>query len=279
MAGDIARRLAWDVASVCQNACPGSAARWMGGLVANLPACVRSRSLSPADRHWDRAGARFRTSTRVLVSLPPSYTPCAREMYCRNVYLRTGLQMPTSGWVIDLGANQGLFSVWAAVNGADVVAVEAQQGYADRISHLAEHNAVAQRVHVEIAMASGVTVSGAKTGVLADDRLWAMTSHGAPTRPADISLPRLMSAYGIKRVGLLKVDIEGGEFAVFADSDLRWLDSVDQLALEVHPPFGDAIPLIGRLRACGFTVDLRDNNGGQVAPTCDRLEYAYCRRH
>ena len=88
-----------------------------------------------------------------------------------------------------------------------------------------------------------------------------------------------MSAHGIERVGLLKVDIEGGEFAVFADSDLRWLDSVDQIALEVHPAFGDAVPFIERLRTCGFTVDLRDNNGGQVAPASDRLEYAYCRRN
>ena len=39
-------------------------------------------------------------------------------MYCRNVYLRTGLTMPATGWVIDLGANRGLFSVWAAVTGA-----------------------------------------------------------------------------------------------------------------------------------------------------------------
>ena len=27
-------------------------------------------------------------------------------MYCRNVYLRTGLTMPAQGWVVDLGANR-----------------------------------------------------------------------------------------------------------------------------------------------------------------------------
>jgi FkbM family methyltransferase len=278
MNSSLARRFTGDVVSVCQRAAPASAGAWLGALVANLPACVRSRSLCPADQRWARAGARFRTSTGATVRLPPTHTPCAREMYCRNVYLRTGLTMPAHGWVIDLGANQGLFSVWAALSGASVVAVEAQQGFAKEINDLAAYNGVTQRVHVETAMASGVTVSGSKVGVVADDHRWATTSHGAPTRPADLSLPDLMSAYRIDRVGLLKSDIEGGEFAVFADRDLSWLEKVDQLALEVHPIFGDAASLVERLEHQGFAVDLRDNDDGRVPPDSDCLEYVYCRR-
>jgi FkbM family methyltransferase len=273
-----ARRAVGDVVSVCQNACPASAARWIGALATSLPKCMVSHSLQPADRHWARVGARFRTPTKTIISLPPCYTPGAREMYCRNVYLRTGLTMPTSGWVVDLGANQGLFSVWAALAGANVVAVEAQQGFAAEISDLAVHNRVAPRVHIEIAMASGVTVSGATVGVVADDQQWAMTSHGAPTRPADVSLPELMATYRIDRVGLLKVDIEGGEFGLFADSDLIWLEKVDQIALEVHCDFGDARYLIDRLVDHRFDVDLRDNDGQRVPVTSRGLQYAYGRR-
>src|SRR5487761_1479777 len=84
-----------------------------------------------------------------------------REMYCRNVYLRTGLVMPRAGWVVDLGANHGLFSVWAAMAGAQVVAVEAQQGFAPIIGGLAAHNGVAARVRVETAIAGGVRTPGA----------------------------------------------------------------------------------------------------------------------
>lgn len=49
-----------------------------------------------------------------------------------------------------------------------------------------------------------------------------------------------MSTYQIDRVGQLRIDIEGGEFAVFADSDLRWLEQVDQIALDLHLDYGDA---------------------------------------
>jgi FkbM family methyltransferase len=248
-------------------------------LTARLPQCARSRSLRPADQIWARTGARFRAPGGAVLSLPGPYTSGAREMYCRNVYLRTGLRMPGDGWVVDLGANRGLFSVWAAVAGAQVVAVEAQQGFAPVIQALAAHNGVTDRVHVEIAMASGVVVSGATVGAAADDRRWAATSHGAPARPADLSMRQLIAKYQIDRVGLLKVDIEGAEFALLAAAEeLGWLARVDQLVLELHGGCGAVAPLVGRLRSRGFTVDLRDNDGRPVTATSGRLDYAYCAR-
>jgi FkbM family methyltransferase len=200
-------------------------------------------------------------------------------MYCRNVYLRTGLVMPATGWVVDLGANCGLFSVWAAISGATVLAVDAQRGFARRIEELARRNHVADRVHVEIAVAGGVTTQGASVGVVADDRRWAAASHGAPVRPAGVSVPELMARHGISRIGLLKIDIEGGEFAVLAAGEnLEWLQRVRQLVLELHCDFGDSASLIARLRAQGFRVDVRDNDGRVVTTGSPRIDYVYCRR-
>jgi FkbM family methyltransferase len=158
-----------------------------------------------------------------------------------------------------------------------VVAVEAQHGFATEIQNLADHNGVGERVHIEIAMASGAIASGAAVGILADDHRWATTSHGGATRPADVSVPQLMAAYRIDRIGLMKVDIEGGEYAVLAEGeDLRWLKQVDQIVVEVHRGYGDAAALIERLRDYGFVVDLRDNDGLAIT-TADHPDYAYCR--
>jgi len=67
-----------------------------------------------------------------------------------------------------------------------------------------------------------------------------------------MSVPQVISAYQIGRIGLMKIDIEGGEFAVFSDEeDLSWLDQVDQVVMEVHGNFGDAAALVGRLRQHG----------------------------
>jgi FkbM family methyltransferase len=268
-----------DIMSVCRHARPASAARWLTSFAAHIPECQSTRSLVPADRIWARTGARFQPPGGAVISLPGAYTAGAREMYCRNVYLRTGFVMPRTGWVLDLGANRGLFSVWAALLGAQSVAVEAQQGFEPQIRHLAAHNGVSKRVHVEIALAGGAVRAGSTVGVVADDLRWAATSHGAPQRPADVTVPQLMSVYRIDRIGLLKVDIEGGEFAVFGSGeDLRWLDQVEQIVMEVHGDFGDASALVDRFRQHGFAVDLRDNKGTQVSVSSGRLDYAYCRR-
>jgi FkbM family methyltransferase len=200
-------------------------------------------------------------------------------MYCRDVYLRTGLTMPTKGWVIDLGANMGLFAVWAARNGASVLAVEAQEGFAPEIRRLAAYNQVSSQVHVEIAVAGGAGTPGSARGDVADDHIWAITSHGGRERPADRSIPDLMAEHGIERVGLMKMDIEGGEFAVLADAeDLTWLTGVDQLAVELHGQHGDTAALIGRLYEQGFTGEIRDNAGAYAHPASETATYGYFHR-
>jgi FkbM family methyltransferase len=273
----LAARALGDAWAVCRTAHPRTTARWLASLAMHLPACTRSRSLTPADRAWARAGARFRAPGGVAISLPGPYTSGAREMFCRNVYLRTGLVMPAGGWVMDLGANRGLFSVWAALAGAQVVAVEAQQGFAGEISSLAAHNGVAGRVHIETRLVSGS--ADAHTGVLADPNRWAGASHATAAPPQRVSIPELMSAYAIPRAGLLKMDIEGSEFAVFdGGDDLAWLDRVDQLALEIHPEFGDAAELVARLVKHGFMVAQQDNDGNDVGVDSARITYAYGRR-
>ena len=169
-------------------------------------------------------------------------------------------------------------SLWAALAGARVVAVEAQD-FGPEIRRLAAHNGVGERVHVEIALTGGIVTDGASAGVVADDRRWAATSHGAAQRPTSMSVPQIMVAYDIRRIGLVKVDIEGGEFAVFGrDEDLRWLDRVEQAAMEVHRNFGDAVAMVGWFCQHGFAIDLRDNAGTPVPVTSERLDYAYFRR-
>ena len=172
-----------------------------------------------------------------------------------------------------------LFSIWAALASAQAIAVEAQQGFEPEIRCLAAHNGVSDRVQMEIALAGGTVTAGATAGAIADDQSWAATPHGAPERPAGVSVPQLMSAYQIDRIGLLKVDIEGGEFAVFGSGeDQRWLDWLDQVVMEVHGDFGYASAMVGRLRKHGFDLELCDNEGTRVSATSSRLDYAYCRR-
>lgn len=271
------RRLWTDTASVLRVARPASALRWLARLATGSPTVVRSRSLVTADRAWVRPGAAFRTPGGRTIYLPGEHTAGAREMYCRNVYLRTGLQIPADGWVVDLGANAGLFTLLAAVEGARVVAVEAQQGFAPEITRLLAVNRIdPTRVRIEVALATSAAAGVALVGALADEARWRSASHAAADRPPHRSVPQLLARHRIDRIGLLKMDIEGSEFSLLhPDSDAGWLSQVDQLAMEVHPPFGDVAGLAALLVRHGFQVTATDNDGRAVPAAAPTAAYLY----
>lgn len=275
----LAMRTIRDTGAVFRSASLPSACRWTVSALTNVRTVYRERSLRAADSSWKKHGAVFRTRHGPVVRLPGAYTAGAREMYCRNVYLRTGLSMPTSGWTIDLGANRGLFSVWAACAGAQAVAIEAQQDFEGEIRELALYNDVGDRVHIVTALIASSRGDTRAIGVLEDDGRWESATHAGALRPGRMTLRQILDKYDIDRVGLLKMDIEGAEFSVLSsEDDLTWLDIVDQIALEVHPDFGDAVALVKVLQAAGFAVTLCDNDGHVVAPTDETLNYLYCRR-
>ncbi|MDB5597889.1 MAG: Methyltransferase FkbM [Hyphomicrobiales bacterium] len=272
------KRMSGEVVGVVRHASRRDALRWLRAFVLHLPTIMRSRSLQGADAAWANGGV-FRPSNGVAVKLPAGFTMGAREMYCRDVYLRSGLTMPSSGWVVDLGANHGLFSVWAAVSGATAVAVEAQQGFADVIRTVVAANGVEERVRIVTAIAGSSAPSVPTRGVLADEERWVTATHSVGQRPNVVAMGDLLDSLGADRVGLLKVDIEGGEFAVFDPlGDLEWLARVEQIALEVHPPFGD-VPALERLLVDrGFSVTFQANEPVEVAPADPSVNYAYATR-
>lgn len=270
-------RACGETLAVLRRARPRSAASWLVGLASRAPDIGRSRSLCPADAAWQRRGARFRTPSGATVFLPGGATAGAREMYCRNVYLRAGARIPRAGWVVDVGANAGLFSVLAAVEGAKVVAVEAQQGFHREIRTLLELNHIpAGQVHLELALAASSSTAVAQVGKVADDEIWRTASHAAADRPPNLSIPQLMDRYGIDRIGLLKLDIEGSEFCVLhPDSDLSWLARVDQVSMEVHPEYGDVPTLRDSLIRSGLEVRTTDDGGNPISAASPEATYLY----
>jgi len=50
------------------------------------------------------------------------------------------------------------------------------------------------------------------------------------------TIPSLLEQYSIPRIGILKMDIEGAEEAIFLSKPEDWLDRVDLLIIEIHGP-------------------------------------------
>ncbi|MCA9293089.1 MAG: FkbM family methyltransferase [Phycisphaerales bacterium] len=219
-------------------------------MLRSLPDVARERDLKSVDRRMGRRVVSFKfMGRRVRIDCPAidaivkdgTYTfGLVRELGVRNCYLRNGVDraIVDANWVVDLGANRGVFSAIAAGCGAkNILAVEGLP----ELKRAIETSMRAMRF-------AGCRVESAFVGALGDG-----TPPPGPTR----SLAGLFDAHGIERVDVLKMDIEGGEYGLFKEPE--WLDRVGALCMEVHPEHGRVDDVLERLTAAGFAWQCGDH--------------------
>jgi len=171
-----------------------------------------------------------------------------REMYSRNVYLHCfDTRRIRFENAIDAGGNRGFFTVFAAQLCRQVVYIEPQLKYRACLERLLRENPTSCAVHTE-------------------NHLLGSNKNAA------VSLDDLMGKYEFPRIGFFKCDIEGAEFEVFAHPE-KWISRVENLAMEVHPAFGDPKSISDVLQRNGFSVIVTDN---RLRPTdASRASYIY----
>jgi FkbM family methyltransferase len=240
----------------CRNAlrmlAPREAFRWHLGVLLRLPEVVAGATLAPADRFL---GCDFAAEIagRMCRLHGTDFGVC-RELVGRDCY-RFGTYPTGAKHVIDLGANVGIFSMMAALTDPScrVTAVEANPALVE----VARRNLSAADVLQRVELLNEIVGDAATANV------------GNGVQP--IRLERFSPSEAIERWGrcdFLKCDIEGSEHSLF-DGDLRWLDSVDAMAIEYHWTRADGERLANLLMSRGFRVEIEPRR---------RLGYLHCRR-
>ena len=221
------------------------AARFAGHLARSSRAVARHRNLQSVDARMSTHPCYRLRYRGAEMFVPGSYFAGVREMFARDVYLRYGPETLESGsTVVDLGCNQGLFTLYAAKRGASVIAIDAQAGFRAKITPLLEMNDCAERVRFVPA------IVGANMGLFSNADILRHAPFYATGTPT-LSVTEILT--GIPSVTFMKIDIEGSEFALFSEP-AEWLDRVDALAMEVHPAFGDPDAIRAFLRSHGWNV-------------------------
>lgn len=87
---------------------------------------------------------------------------------------------------------------------------------------------------------------------------WARQVHKVTDgRVPAYDMPTILDRYGIERLDLLKMDIEGAELNVFGASDLSWLKRVRNIVIELHGEECEKV-FFSAVKDHGFTISRCD---------------------
>jgi hypothetical protein len=229
---------------------PEQYARLLGTCASRLPAILASRDLRPLDQAMSGKvdqisyrGIKFRLDLRFCdehVRDGSFAFGGVREIYIRDCYLKfhEPSVFTSARIVVDLGANRGIFSTLMAATADFVLCVEALPQLAPVIRQNMAVNGFRNYGIESALIGAGGAIGGNASRFL--------------------TLEELFERHGLRQVNLLKMDIEGSEFSLFASE--KWLDCVDSISMEVHRSHGDVDFVLDRLRSHDFDISMADEN-------------------
>lgn len=179
-------------------------------------------------------------------------------------YMFPGLTPRNGDRVVDVGANVGLYSLWAASKGATVTAYEPGP---DAFAHLAR-NVLGKSIKAVNAAVVGAEPEGGTIRLYLDGERSTrntITAHnvGNGAALADYVVTPALTLAAVLRGGcdLLKIDCEGAEFDIVENTASDVLATARRVVLEFHSQFGSEEALLARLRAAGFSAQIISQNG------------------
>ncbi len=188
---------------------------------------------------------------RVLLRGRSSDLFIVRENFQRKLYGK-----PPTGIVIDLGANIGAFSLYAARTATQVYAFEPETS---NFAQLEKNCALNPTLPIQVfKKAAGGTNGTARLSLGAINKgasSLILKRSDAAEKVETLTLDRIFSLCGLRHVDFLKVDIEGSEYALFENVSIHTLRHFNSITLEIHHVKGKSVrDIISKLETAGFHV-------------------------
>jgi FkbM family methyltransferase len=171
----------------------------------------------------------------------------------RELWLEEAYTLPTDGprkVLVDLGANIGLSSVWLKRHYSceKILAIEPVRSNVCLVRKNFRANAIGGTV-IEAAI-------GPSDGVVKFEESAASNAGRVGVNGYEVRMLCMSSLIRdllpSEKIDLLKIDIEGGEAALFTQGDLSWLRHVKEIIVEFHPTIIDYPTLVSVLTKSGF---------------------------
>ena len=208
---------------------------------------------------------RARDGPRVRTRLRDIGSPV--EVFGQREYDFSVIDWTRARAVVDLGAHIGAFVLWVAALGpARVFALEpnpeAGRLLAENLERAGLGGRVSWRPQAVAAQAGPRLLQVPPFSPSAS--LLAVPGAGAVGVEVEaVTLPQALAESGFDRVDVLKVDVEGAEYEVFADLPPGTLGRVGAVLVECHPLPGRGPGAVAeQLRGQGFRVASQPTRGG-----------------
>jgi FkbM family methyltransferase len=232
--------------------------------------------MMPVRRRFPGKKNTIRLRNGVAISAPISepLVQLFKEVWIDRCYAPINRRLEPGDAIVDIGANVGVFSLWAASiwPNAKVFAVEPSP----QMFRYLEHNVATSRlknVTTVQAACSGRNGKGTlyRRGMEAMNTLYTRDNYGstfdAMTTVSLFTLDNLFARYSIRVCRLLKLDCEGAEYEILFNASPETLATISAVSMEYHVGLNGhhAAQLEEFLRAHGFHVDLMplsDEEGG-----------------
>lgn len=157
-----------------------------------------------------------------------------REVFSEDVY-RAGPYLGPGSMVVDLGAHMGTFSIWCQQRGAQVIAVEPYIPNAKKMEENLRDFGITQGVSLLRCAVRGHDAYSVIHEEGSSGDTW-MSDEGEGATVRSMTLNQLLDP--LDHVDVLKADIEGAEYEVFAAASTETIKKCRYIVMEFH---GDKI--------------------------------------
>lgn len=184
----------------------------------------------------------FRTRRGILVEVPQRLLQTFKEIFMDECYMdELKLHFHDNITVIDIGANAGFFTLFAAsrFNCSKVLAYEP---IPSNFKQLVQNRGLNADCNIECFQKAVAGHSGTVEIMFDPDDSFTTNAtifqkphkHNQVIHVPSITLSDIFSKHSIKRCDLLKMDCEGAEYDIIYNCPLECLSRIDQIAMEVH---------------------------------------------
>jgi FkbM family methyltransferase len=186
-----------------------------------------------------------------------------RESFLQHDYLGPGQTISAGDTVVDIGANIGCFTIYAARAVGPtgrVIAVEPASETFSQLRRNVELNNLTNVTLVQAAVSGEpgtVTLMASENSLFTSlfDRIDGRENTGHSEQVEAITLDQILQRNGVERVDFLKVDCEGAEHSIVEKVTPETMHKFGQIAMEIHDVDGASnSDLMNRVKGFGYTM-------------------------